>query len=330
MEQETIQVSIIVPVYNVRDYIVRCVNSLIKQKAPSDFLYEIVVVNDGTPDDSIDVLEQFLRQEKTNSQDPYSVRIVHRENGGLSAARNTGLDAAAGQYVWFVDSDDALDSEAVFDLYRMASVNDLDVLMFNMKNISDKPEGKLHSSIISNSRKVSGTVMSGMQLFCRMREEKCYHAEVCCCMFRREWMQKNELRFCEGIVHEDELFTPIMLASAERAMYYPGQPYLRYIREGSITSSDNVGKRMCSLAAVITKLFAFRDKIPEEALWAYNDNLLGLVSIFYGEVSKIRKPEQPVKLAKKEVTKNCRVNHLYLPFKTKLYCVKNQIGAILK
>ena len=110
--------SIILPVYNVEAYLGRCINSCLCQDLPKDN-YEIIVVIDGSPDNSIEVARRF-------QSDNDNVKIVVRENGGLSAARNTGLEAASGDYVWFIDSDDYIEENILGDIVRNLQSNQLD------------------------------------------------------------------------------------------------------------------------------------------------------------------------------------------------------------
>ena len=112
------KLSIVVPVYNVEKYIVRCISSLISQDYDD---YEIIIVNDGTPDNSIEVLTSKISDER--------ITIIHQENGGLSSARNVGMHHANGEYIWFVDSDDWVEKNCLSGFSPL--LNGCDVLYFN-------------------------------------------------------------------------------------------------------------------------------------------------------------------------------------------------------
>lgn len=116
------KLSIIIPVYNVEKYVGRCLESCLDQDLPKDE-YEIIVVNDGTQDNSVQVIEKYIKPEN-------NVTLIHRENGGLSAARNTGLKHAQGEYVWFVDSDDWIEKDSLSKLIQYIKKYDLDVFRF--------------------------------------------------------------------------------------------------------------------------------------------------------------------------------------------------------
>ena len=114
-----ISLSIIIPVYNVEQYLPRCLDSVLQQDIPYEE-YEVIVVNDGSPDSSLAIAESYARRYP-------NVKVVTRQNGGLSAARNTGLEYAKGEYVWFVDTDDRIASNCIRYLCNYAKDNKLDV-----------------------------------------------------------------------------------------------------------------------------------------------------------------------------------------------------------
>ena len=111
------KLSIIVPVYGVEKYIEQCIASLL---TPGCNDYEIIVVNDGTKDKSIEIVEQSFTDPR--------IRIIHKENGGLSSARNLGIREAQGEYVWFFDSDDWAETQSIPDI--VSRLNDVDCLYF--------------------------------------------------------------------------------------------------------------------------------------------------------------------------------------------------------
>ena len=118
------KVSIIVPVYNVENYLERCVNSIINQTYKN---LEIILINDGSSDNSPKICDKFAEQDKR-------VKVVHKENGGVSSARNKGLDIATGDYVEFVDSDDYIEPNCVETLVNKIQDNDLVICGYNLKN----------------------------------------------------------------------------------------------------------------------------------------------------------------------------------------------------
>ena len=115
------KLSIIIPVYNVEQYIDECLHSVTSQGRTEDD-YEIIVVNDGTLDNSMDIVDRYVCQHE-------NISVIHQSNSGLSIARNTGLQHACGEYVWFVDSDDWIAEDALSFLFPLLD-NGIDVLAF--------------------------------------------------------------------------------------------------------------------------------------------------------------------------------------------------------
>lgn len=124
--------SIIVPIYKVEPYLRKCVDSLLVQDlSPEE--YEIILVDDGSPDDCGKIADEYAARFS-------NVRGIHQENGGLSVARNTGIMTAQGKYIQFVDSDDYLEPDVLGSLVGRAERDDLDVLRFNYRNVNERYE----------------------------------------------------------------------------------------------------------------------------------------------------------------------------------------------
>ena len=124
--------SVIVPVYNVEKYLSKCVDSLLNQNLlPEE--YEIILVDDGSTDRSGDICDEYAMHHS-------NVKAIHQQNGGLSVARNTGIQVAAGKYVQFVDSDDYLEPNVLKSLVEKMKLEDLDVLRFNYRNVNEQGE----------------------------------------------------------------------------------------------------------------------------------------------------------------------------------------------
>ena len=117
-DKEEISVSVIIPVYNVEKYIEDCLNSVINQDLES---IEIICVNDGSTDNSQEILEKYLNKVK-------NMKMINQENKGLPDARNTGLKYATGKFVYFLDSDDMLKKNSLKDMYEFANCNNLYIL----------------------------------------------------------------------------------------------------------------------------------------------------------------------------------------------------------
>ena len=129
MKVSTIKFSFIVPVYNVEKYLSRCLDSLLTQNYQN---FEIICINDGSPDNSINILQMY--QKKHNN-----IFIINQENKGLGGARNTGLKYASGDYIWFIDSDDWIEPTSLYLLNNYISQEgSKDMILFNAYRIKQK------------------------------------------------------------------------------------------------------------------------------------------------------------------------------------------------
>lgn len=247
------KLSIIIPVYNVEQYVGKCIESCLNQDLPKDE-YEIIVVNDGSPDNSVQIVEQYIKPEN-------NVRLVHRENGGLSAARNTGIREAKGDYIWFVDSDDWIEPNVTANLVRHAFEKELDVLCFNYQYVY--LDGSIKCCAIPCEEEER--VYDGFQFI----QSVGVRPAAWVALYRRDHLQKWNLEFYEGILHEDQEFTPRAYALAKRIAFVDEIGYNYYQREGSIMRSCRNEKRCRDLLTVADSLYKFAQKYMKNDRDAY-------------------------------------------------------------
>lgn len=232
----TLLLSIIVPVYNVEKYIEKCISSLF---VPNHNDYEIIIINDGTKDKSIDIVK-----EKFN--DP-RVRIIEQENAGLSAARNHGIKESQGAYIWCVDSDDWVETEEIHGiLSELKKAADIDLLYFNKYFRNFEISGK--ETLIELNNKAE----TGKSLACKNFSHCAPYYII-----RKQILMDNHLEFKVGILHEDSLFTPKMIPLCNQVLCYAPPVYHYRQREGTITHSVVSSKRLCDLMGVIKELIDY-------------------------------------------------------------------------
>lgn len=222
-------ISVIVPIYNVEKYLREALTSIVNQTKKE---LEIILVNDGSTDNSYEIAKEFEKK------DPRII-LLNKKNGGLSSARNAGLRVASSKYVYFFDSDDVLDSETLSNCYDFSEKFTLDVLLFDAERLLDlsmKKELKLPTYDRSELL-VEKEVYKGEELLKKMVKNKIYIASACLQFIKREHLKSNMIEFYEGIIHEDELFTPQVLANANRCSYLKNKFFKRRIRENSIMSN---------------------------------------------------------------------------------------------
>lgn len=197
--------SLVIPVYNVAPYLPRCLESLCALRPPAD---EIIVVDDGSTDDCPRILADFA------SRLP-QMRVIRQANGGLSAARNTGLDAARGKYLAFVDSDDFVSPDAYAEALRMAQDEQLDMVLLNANYHFEGREADyaIYQDIPATQ------VMPGREwLRQRFRAGRLLHM-VWMHLYRRDFIEANRFRFVPRLIHEDVIWTTEALLLAQRVRY---------------------------------------------------------------------------------------------------------------
>jgi glycosyltransferase involved in cell wall biosynthesis len=216
-------VSIILPVFNVKPYLTECLESIANQ---TYYNFELIAVNDGSTDDSLALLEQYAQKDGR-------IKIISQDNKGLSGARNTGLMHAKGHYIFFVDSDDYVAPELVE--YGVASFKryDADLVLFNHTTFDEATGVRQHKI-----KPLKEDLMSNRALLKAGNELKSdTFFPVWLYAYRNDFLKLSSLRFYEGILHEDILFTPTALSYANKVAILPECLYIYRKRAGSITTN---------------------------------------------------------------------------------------------
>lgn len=233
--------SIIIPVYNVEKYLRACLDSVIAQSFQE---WEAVCVNDGSSDGSLTILEEYAAKDGR-------FRVVNQPNGGLSAARNAGMDAVKGDYILFLDSDDWLEPNALEVL--ASNLDGEDMLCFSGRRFFES-DGKYRLP----DRLEKRIYPSGMDYY---NENALLHRDfafVCVVLrlYKRSFLVENGLRFKEGILHEDDLFTPLACCYARNVSVIEDCLYNYRVRANSITTTSSL-KRVVDLMSTANELAAF-------------------------------------------------------------------------
>lgn len=222
--------SIIVPIYKVERYLKKCVDSLLNQDIDN---YEIILVDDGSTDSCPQICEEYAAQ--------YSnIRVVHRENGGLSAARNSGIEVAKGAYLMFVDSDDFIEPNVLGALMRQVERDNLDVLRYKHQYVdaNGSPYNPYKSDPYGRHN-YSAEVTDGISFLNTRFGTTCYAWAF---VVRKELFEG--CIFTPGIYFEDTDWTPRMLIKAKRVASTDCMVYNYLLtRQGSITNAVNRSKQ---------------------------------------------------------------------------------------
>lgn len=236
-----IKLSIIIPMYNVEQYIGKCIESCLNQDFPKNE-YEIVIVDDGSTDKSSSIVEEYQKKSK-------NIRLVRRENGGQGAARNTGLTVARGEYVWFVDSDDWIEPNCLRQIIGKAYDDNLDVVCFNLQLVFDN--GKIKPHIIAHPG--GYVVYEGNDFICLVNMP----AAPVCAFYRINFLRDHGIVFIEGVLHEDEEFTPKAYCLASRIAFMDIPVYNYYQRIGSTMKSRQDARRCKDFLSICDSLYTF-------------------------------------------------------------------------
>jgi len=216
------KLSIIVPVYNISSFIGPCLDSILKSALNPDE-YEVIVVNDGSTDDSPQIIDKYA---SVYTQ----VKSIHQNNVGLGGARNTGIKYSSGEYIWFVDGDDLVIGDHISGALDKALSNGLDILAFDFLPINENgdPDSWIFFKLNSEKEKI----YTGPEFYF-LNFAKSY---IWLYFFKKSLFTDHELFFHESIKMEDSEIMPKIMAKCEALVYYD-QPLLYYRkREGSITN----------------------------------------------------------------------------------------------
>jgi len=241
-----VQFSIIVPIYNVEKYLEKCIESIINQTYSN---IEIILVDDGSTDNCPKICDEYREKD-------CRIKVLHKQNGGLSDARNEGLNIANGEYVLFVDSDDYLEKDACenFSAYLDKSA---DILIGDGLVIG----GCCDISHINES----GTYKSYDFMKKSLSINK-FPKVVWLNAYRRKFLCKNDLSFKKGILHEDENFTPRAFLCADIVIYTKISFYNYLIRENSITTQKNKTKNAIDVYDTCLELYSIYKTLPDKKL----------------------------------------------------------------
>lgn len=242
------KLSIIIPIYNVSKWVGRCLASVRNQGLNPDD-YEIIVVNDASTDDSIDVIDSFKKEEEKSGVATAPLRVINKAiHSGPGAGRNVGMKHAKGTYVWFIDGDDFLEPCVACKLLQQIEERRLDILCFGLQ-LYDEKDGIAPYSI---QDRTNGKICKGEEFLLKVDMPPAPWAAI----YRRSFLEARALKFKEGIVFEDQEFTMRAYFLAKRIAFFNIVVYNYFQRVGSIMKSEDP-KKTQDLLAVCQSLWNF-------------------------------------------------------------------------
>ncbi len=235
------KLSIIIPVFNTRDYLADCLESVLDPICDD---YEIIVVNDGSTDDSGSIAQDYA------ARYPSLIRLITTDNGGLGAARNVGLEAAQGEFLFFLDSDDTLAKGALPEIMRELTP-DRDILLFDL--LSVRPDGAV-------IERLSGCKRAGAVSLPSYPELLMEYPSGCNKICRRSLFLESGIRFPGRVWYEDLRTMPKLYLLTDK-IWSSGCAWYRYLmRPGSITNSAKLERNLEIIDAVDDLLSFYREK----------------------------------------------------------------------
>lgn len=237
-------ISVIVPIYNVEDYVVKCVDSILNQTLRD---LEIILVDDGSTDNSGKICDEYLTKDDR-------VKVIHKKNGGLSDARNAGLDVCKGEYIGFVDGDDYIDEDMYEMLYKNIINYDADISMCRFRRIYNNRIDDNGRDLIRYTKDKKEIIE---ELYCGS-----IGISVCSKLYKRNIF--SNLRFFYGKTYEDVYITLHTVENATKVVFDYKSKYNYILRENSITEKKEYNEKIKEeINAYLYNHSIICDKYPE-------------------------------------------------------------------
>ena len=273
------KLSIIVPVYGVEKYIDKCLNSLVKQSLKE---IEIIVVNDGTKDNSQKIIDKYVKKY------PDKIKSYIKENGGQGSARNYGLKKATGEDIGYVDSDDFVEKDMYKKLYNKAKENNYDIVVCGNYNVSEDYQNKNIDTFINNYNTDLENIFFGKMA-------------VWSKIYKRDILIKNKLEFKEKVWYEDVAFTLKAIMNSNTFAFIDEPLYDYLIREGSIMNNSNVQRNLEILDAFNDILSYIKHNKKEE--YFSKIEFLAIDHIYISAIVRVLKAEGDDKVKRETINK---------------------------
>lgn len=237
-------ISIIVPVYNVDKYLDKCIKSILEQTFKD---FELILVNDGSKDKSEEICEYYKEKDKR-------VKVINKENGGVSSARNAGLKIAEGKYVGFVDQDDWIDNIMYEKMYEVIMDTKSDIVICDF---CKEYEGKIISKQKNKNIKNKVEIFNNIQALEQLYKVKYTYVVAWNKLYKRELF--NDIKYKEGVICEDEFIIHHLYFQSKRVVHIYEEMYHYFQRPGSIINSSYNIKRLDKIKALNQRIKFFKN-----------------------------------------------------------------------
>ncbi|MRI84624.1 glycosyltransferase [Aerococcaceae bacterium WS4759] len=316
-------ITVIMPVYNTAKYLKDSIESIINQNIDS---LELIIINDGSTDNSAEIINEYVSKYEF-------LKCITQSNQGQGSARNKGIQLSTGKYIYFMDSDDILELNALKTITDKLEEFQLDALFFDGKSFMDEENNQHYHRDLGRtnySRKRSyGLFNSGQELWSQLIKHNDYTVSPCLYVLKKEVIMNNELFFEEGIIHEDQLFSTLLFFSLNKCAHYNWEFFKRRIRDGSTMTSSHIERKLNGYIEVFNKLTSFyseasfKTEFIKNQFKEYLSEILILISLT-ANVINIRFNSKTLS----EVRKNA-IKHSYFSKKAYLACKYVKLYVIL-
>ena len=237
-------ISVIIPVYNAEKYLSKSVNSVLNQTYQR---FIILLIDDGSTDQSPQMCDEYAAQYE-------NIHVFHKLNGGASTARNVGLENAKGEYIFFLDSDDWLEPNAIETMIATAKRENADLVFCEAQAIDDEGKTELNGHYTYKEQYQTG---NAYQIMLQMMDRKEFHVAIWMLLLDRKIITDNQLRFKEGIIYEDMIISYQFYCLANRTAHVRQKLYNRRYRANSVMTSAKTEKNYVSAATVYREVSTF-------------------------------------------------------------------------
>lgn len=285
-----LNISVIIPVYNTEEYLAECVDSVLNQSFQS---FEIILVDDGSTDSSGIICDKYAEKNQR-------IKVIHKKNGGQSAARNAAMDIATGKYVYFLDSDDYIGNQLLEKLYAIAEKQNADFVFFEAQSFLDDKDNKLYDNIQDHFeyfRKNNYDPLPSQEQLMYLLKNNEYYVCTPFHFYKKQYLDKNGIRFREGIIHEDNLFSAMVYLANGLSVHLPCRDYMRRLHVQSTMTLHSADYLLYKYKCMVTVYYE-TDKIIKKNKYAnnlvlslQNNNIDAVLRSYYWIPKKQKKRE---------------------------------------
>ncbi|MGL5049705.1 MAG: glycosyltransferase [Fusobacteriaceae bacterium] len=301
------KISVIVPVYNVEKYLKRCLDSILNSELED---IELILINDGSTDSSGMICDDYLKIDKR-------VKVIHKNNARVSAARNDGLKIAKGEYISFIDSDDWIEREMYMDMYEKSKKLNLDFIMCDYTKRGKEQEYTV-SQVIEEGYYDKKAIEEKLFKSLIMFESIDFPVTISnwCCIFNRNFLKKNNLYYNEDIHYcEDSIFGSKVMYNAQNFYYLKNKFYYNYFYNPVSTTSRYNEKKWDSFLEINLKLEEYFENSKFDFSRQIKINMLYFTFNMLTEIGKSNESFLKKYFYCKKIMNNLRVKKLFKNFK---------------